>query len=51
MTAEELRVHGIGRTHAETHGLRIQRTRAFLMHAGGGLFAPGFEERHAAVGA
>jgi len=51
MTAEEPRVHAKGRTHAEAHGLRIQRTRAFLMHAGGGPFAPSFEARHAAVGA
>lgn len=49
MTAEELRVRG--RTHAGTHGSRIQRTRAFSMHAGGGIFAPGLAESHAAVGA
>lgn len=51
MTAEELRVHGIGRTHAETLGLRIKRTRALLMHAGGGIFAPGLAGSHTVVGA
>lgn len=49
MTAEELRVHG--RTHAGTHGLRMQRTRVLLMHAGGGIVAPGLTESQAAVGA
>lgn len=51
MTAEELRLHAMGRTHGGMHGLKNQRTRALIMHAGGGLFARGFEERHAAVGA
>jgi len=50
MTAEALRVHGIGRTHAETHDPKIQRTRALILHDGCGIYVPGLAGSPAAVG-
>lgn len=49
MTADALRVNGIGRTGARTHGPRIQGTLAQLVHGGGEVYALSLAEGHGAV--